>query len=257
MSTRLSLLASLVMAATVGWADALSEPPDDVGRSADWTLAVRDPTEAEARIRSALQAHGGYVDRREVAHADTGDQVTLGLRVSAPSLDPFLDAVRQVGTLVREESHARDPTPESLRLNGRLASLQATERDLREQLSFLAPDQPLALDLQHEIAALRSERTDTLARRTLLEERVQYAVVRLTLLPEAALRPPTLAGEIFQAFAWPWRDPAGAVRQALAVGLGLILPYLGGVVLVAWFGIRAARGRRRAQGKPGQEGARR
>lgn len=218
--------------------------PEEVGRSAAITLAVEDVGRAEAAIRSALQARGGYVSDREVAPAESGGAVTLALRVSAGALDSFLDEVRPVGTVTREETRARDPTPESARINGRLAALEAAERDLREQLSFLAPDEPLALDLQREVAAVRSERMTMLSQRTLLDERVQYAAVRLTLLPEAAMRSLGLGEEVVRAFTSAWTDPAGAVRRVVVVGGGLILPYLGGLALVAWVVVRVARRRR-------------
>lgn len=244
MGGRVSFLAAAAVMLGPGLA-AAQEAPEDVGRSAEWVLAVEDFGRAEAAIRSALQALGGYVSDREVARAESGERVTLVLRVSAGALDSFLDEVRKVGTVAREETRARDPTPEYARINSRLVALEAAERDLREQMSFLAPDEPLALDLQREVAAARADRMAMLARRTLLDERVQYAVTRVTLLPEAALRPPTLGDEFWRTFASVWTDPADAARKALLVGGGLLLPYLGGLALVAWVVVAIARKRRR------------
>ncbi len=218
--------------------------PEDVGRSAAMTVAVQDMGRAEAAIRSALQARGGYVSDREVAPAESGGTVTLALRVSVGALEAFLDEVRRLGVVVEERTWSRDPTPEYARVNSGLAALEAAERDLREQLSFLAPDEPLALDLQREVAAVRSERMAMLARRTVLDERVQYATVHLTLWPEAALRPPGLGEEVARAFMSAWTDPAGAVWRVVVVGGGLVLPYLGGLSIVAWVVIALARKRR-------------
>lgn len=234
--------AAMLLAFRVGVAQSPMTPSDEVGRTAAWRVAVRDVGAAEARVRAALQAQGGFVSGRTLRHPE--GPVTLDLRVSATALDSFLAEMRTLGTVLVEETTARDPTPEFARVNGLLAALDASERNLIEQMSFLAPDEPLTLDLHREVAAVRSERAAALARRTMLDERVRYAVVRLTLVPEAALRAPSLAEEIQAALIKPWTDPLGAARQVLAVGLGILVPYVGGLALVIWAGVWTARRRR-------------
>lgn len=247
MRARSAFLAAAVGVLGPGLAAAQDTPGEDIGRFAELVLAVEDPSRAEAAIRSALRAVGGYVSDREAGPEASGTRVSLDLRVSAASLDAFLDQVRGVGTVAREETRSRDPTPEYARLNSRLAALEAAERDLREQRSFLAPDEPLALELQREVAAVRADRLETLARRTLLDERVQYAHVRVTMLPEAALRPPTLADEFRRTVTMVWTDPAQAARKVFLVAGGILVPYLGGLALVAWVGVAIARKRRRGR----------
>ncbi len=231
----------LLLSLALGVQAMAQEPAEmEPGRRGEWVLAVRDPEQAEASLRDALRRLGGFVSDTE-ADPDTR---RIAARVAVGSFDAMAQFVRSLGKVASESTTTVEPTPMFAALNVRLGALDATERDLREQLSFLAPDEPLAVDIQREIAAIRSERAAVLARRTVLEERVQYAEVLVTLLPEAASRPPTFARQVFGAFASAWTDPAAAAREALVVGAGLLLPFLGLPALAVWLVVRFAPRRR-------------
>ncbi len=208
------------------------------GRRGQWVIAVQDIAKAEGDLRGALERLGGFVSDTE---GGEGARRIAG-KVGIGSFDQFVQRVRALGEVISESTATVDPTPAFAALNARLSALEASERALLEQLAYLAPDEPLALDIQRELAGVRSARAEAIARRALLDQAVAYATVRVSLVAE---RPRGLFEEVRAVVREAWEAPGLAARKALAVTVGLLLPFVGVPVLVLWLVVRRARRRQR------------
>lgn len=213
----------------------LAQNLHEVGRLVSQVIAVADVEAAKAQVRETLVRYGGYVQEMR----DEDETTVMNLRVAIEAVDRFLTFLRGLGQIVEESEQVHDPTPMFATLNSKISALEFTEIDLREQLSFLSPDDALALDIQRELERVRTQRLSLLSERTLLEEQSRYAFVQLSLKKKQDSK--SFWEEVKSALHLALFDPGKALRTALVTTIGILLPY---AVLVLLLFTLAKLGRR-------------
>jgi len=244
MSDRSSLIrfARGAFLASIVAARAFATPVEDaeVGRRVSLVVQVPAPAPAETEVVAHLQDAGGFVRARAL---ESSGVIGLDLEVDAGAWDGFVAKVRGLGRVLQETVEVRDPVEAIARTNGRISALKIAEQGLMEQLSYLAPDDALALDVARELDAVRKDLAEQIARRAAIEHRLAYAAVHIRLEPPGN-------GSLWSDTLDAWRlfgdSPPVALRRAAPWLLGLGLPAAAFVFalasLVVWI-----RGRRNSR----------
>jgi hypothetical protein len=212
-------------------------------RTAQLTVEVGDPTGAMRQVRTSAAAAGGFVTDEQTS--DTGSWVTL--RVPADALDRLVEDIAASGRVTGRSTQVYDATEESIDLDARVASQQASVARVRALLA-----QAVSIG---DVVAIESELSrreadlDSLTRRLeSLRDQVAMSTLTVDLRGPAAL-PPTggPAPGFREGLATGW---AGLLALGSGVGavVGFVLPFLPVVAVlggIVWLVRRIVRGRRR------------
>lgn len=163
-------------------------------RDADINLEVASPAEGQRKLASIAEAHGGFVvtsESRLQEDASRDSQpleiVTVQLRVPAPRFDAALGEIRAVGTRVRAEKQTgKDVTEEFIDLDARLRTQRALEAQFLEIMKRAAKVSE-ALEVQSQLAVVRTEIERVEGRRRFLENQAALSTINATLQTPAAL----------------------------------------------------------------------
>ncbi|MFN2482339.1 MAG: DUF4349 domain-containing protein [Pyrinomonadaceae bacterium] len=168
-------------------------PERKVIRNAELTLELDAPVEAQRSLASIAESHGGFVvtsesrqDERE--RGSRGSQiVSVEMRVPSAQFDSVLGAVRGVGGRVRQEKiTGRDVTEEFIDLEARLRAQRALEAQILEIMKR-AQRVSDALEVNAQLAQVRSEVERLEGRRRFLENQSSLSTIKITLQPPAPL----------------------------------------------------------------------
>lgn len=96
-------------------------------RTAQVTVQVGDPAVGSRQIRTAVAAAGGFVTEEQ--SSSTGAWVVL--RVPAAGLDRLVEQIGGFGTVVEQSSQVVDTTEETVDLDARVVSQQASVTRIR------------------------------------------------------------------------------------------------------------------------------
>ncbi|MDQ3907283.1 MAG: DUF4349 domain-containing protein, partial [Acidobacteriota bacterium] len=114
-------------------------PDRKVIRNAELTIEIESPAEAQRRLASVAESHGGFVvtsESRQDARASgskSAQIVTLEMRVPSAQFDAVLNAARGVGGHVADEKiSGKDVTEEYIDLEARLRAQRALEAQILE-----------------------------------------------------------------------------------------------------------------------------
>ncbi|HEV2762781.1 MAG TPA: DUF4349 domain-containing protein [Pyrinomonadaceae bacterium] len=158
-------------------------------RNAALTVDVENPVEGQRKIASAAEQFGGYVvtsDSRlqsRAGDAKSFEVVTVEVRVPFQQFDAMLGAIRGVGGRVREEKiTGQDVTEEYVDLEARVRSQKALEAQIMEIMKR-ANDVSDALEVQSQLAAVRTEIERLEGRRRFLENQSSLSTIKVTLQP--------------------------------------------------------------------------
>ena len=228
-------------------------------RNGELTLEVAAPIEAQRKITSIAEALGGFVvtsesTERQNADAATQDlEVNLVIRVPAPQFGAALEQIRSAGTrVIQEKTTGEDVTEEFIDLEARIKTQKALELQFLEIMKQ-ANKVVDALEVQRQIAEVRTEIERLEGRKRFLENRASLSTISVS------LRTPTAIAVNTSGFG---RNIREAVAESVGIASQIVLflirfvivmiPIFILVLLPGWFVVRyALRRTRRMQSSDG------
>lgn len=210
-------------------------------RDATLTLEVGAPAEAQRKITSIAESLGGFVVTSESKLQQIGDakqelEVNLVIRVPATQFGAAMEQIRSTGSrVIQEKMTGQDVTEEFIDLEARLKTQKALESqflEIMKQANKVAD----ALEVQRQIAEVRTEIEKLEGRKRFLENRASLSTITVN------LQSPTAIAVNASGFGRNIREAvADAVDAAIAIVLFLIrfvivmIPIFILVILPGWF----------------------
>lgn len=189
-------------------------------RNADFQLEVPDPTVAQRQITSMAESLGGFVVTSESKQRDVGDRtkqqldVSLVLRVPALQFNSALEQIRATASrVILEKTTGQDVTEEFIDLEARIKTQKALELqflEIMKQANKVAD----ALEVQRQIAEVRTEIEKLEGRKRFLENRASLSTITI------GLQSPTAIAVNTSGFG---RDIKEAVSDSLRVASEIVL----------------------------------
>jgi hypothetical protein len=159
----------------------------------DLTLEVASPADAERNVTSIADALGGFVVTSESKQHDTGDpakqylEVNLVLRVPAAQFKTAFDQILSTGNrVIQQKKTGQDVTEEFIDLEARIKTQKALELQFLEIMKQ-ATKVPDALEVQRQIAEVRTEIEKLEGRRRFLDNRASLSTITVSLQSPAAI----------------------------------------------------------------------
>jgi hypothetical protein len=180
--------ASAVSLASISTVYAAGEPVDrKIIRNADLTLETEAPTEGLRKITAAAESYGGFVVTSEfkqnpaAAGAKPSQSVTVVARVPASQFASALEQIRSAGDrVVSEKVSGQDVSEEYLDVEARLRNKRALEAQFLEIMKQAHKVED-ALDVQNQLADVRTEIERLEGRRRFLENQAALSTITTTL----------------------------------------------------------------------------
>ena len=163
--------------------------PESVGpmvvQTASLSIVAKNYDEANAAVQKLVAGRGGYIEKLD-AKAQSGDSrsLSVALRVPAKELEGLLADLRKLGHVEEESKSNEEVSAEYVDLQARLKVAQATERRLVELLGARTGRLEDVLDVERELARVRSEVESMQGQSALMLHRVSYATVQVELSEE-------------------------------------------------------------------------
>jgi len=154
-------------------------------RNADLTLEANAPEEAQNKITAIAESKGGFVIESSQsgsdAQATTRDTVTMTIRIPAAKFNETLDAIRQTSSRVIVETvKGQDVTEEFIDIEARLKTQKALEAQFLEIMKRSNSVED-ALNVQREIANVRTEIEKVEGRKHFLENQASLSTIKIKL----------------------------------------------------------------------------
>src|SRR6185369_14744738 len=156
-------------------------------RNADLTMEVASTNEAQHRVSSIAEAHGGFVVNSESKQRESADpaQRTVDfkvmVRIPADQYGVALDEIKQLASNVLEEkSTGQDVTEEFIDLEARIKTQKALETQFLEIMQRANKIED-ALEVQRQIAEVRTEIEKLEGRKRFLENRSSLATITVNI----------------------------------------------------------------------------
>ncbi len=161
-------------------------------RNADLTLEVATPMEAQRKITGIAESVGGFVVTSESKQRQTGDgkqelQIDLVVRVPATQFAAALDQIRSAGSrVIQEKVSGQDVTEEFIDLEARIKTQKALESQFLEIMKQ-AHKVVDALEVQRQVAEVRTEIEKLEGRKRFLENRASLSTISVSLQSPTAI----------------------------------------------------------------------
>lgn len=156
-------------------------------RNADLTLEVTAPTDAQRKITSIAESLGGFVVTSESKQRESGDpakqelEITLVVRIPGLQFGSALEQIRSAGNrVIQEKITGQDVTEEFIDLEARIKTQKALELqflEIMKQANKVAD----ALEVQRQIAEVRTEIERLEGRKRFLENRASLSTISVIL----------------------------------------------------------------------------
>jgi hypothetical protein len=154
-------------------------------RNAELTLEVSDPGTAQRKITSIAESLGGFVVLSESKQRQSeGKQdllVNVVVRIPAQQFDAALNEIRSQGSsVIQEKTTGQDVTEEYIDLEARIKTQKALELqflEIMKQANKVAD----ALEVQRQIADVRTEIEKLEGRKRFLENRASLSTITVNL----------------------------------------------------------------------------
>ena len=198
-------------------------PERKIIRNAELTVELDAPAEAQRKLASLAESFGGYVVTAESHQQDARGAgappiVSVEMRVPAPRFDEAVAQIRALGGRVRQEKiTGRDVTEEYIDLEARLRAQRALEAQFLEIMKRAARVSD-ALEVQRELANVRSEIERVEGRRRFLENQSSLSTIKVVLQTPA----PLVSAETSGFFAGLRRAFGDGLDAAAGIVLGLV-----------------------------------
>jgi hypothetical protein len=162
-------------------------------RNGELTLEVPSPENAERQITSIADAAGGFVVTSESKQRDIGDppkqylEVNLVIRVPEAQFQSAFDQILGLGTrVIQNKKTGEDVTEEFIDLEARIKTQKALELQFLEIMKS-ANKVPDALEVQRQIAEVRTEIEKLEGRKRFLENRASLSTITVSLQSPGAI----------------------------------------------------------------------
>ena len=162
-------------------------------RNGELTLEVASPADTERKITTIADALGGFVVTSESKQHDTGDpakqylEVNLVIRVPAAQFQTAFDQILSTGSrVIQQKKTGQDVTEEFIDLEARIKTQKALELQFLEIMKQ-ATKVPDALEVQRQIAEVRTEIEKLEGRKRFLENRATLSTITVSLQSPAAI----------------------------------------------------------------------
>ena len=231
-------------------------------KNAELTLKVEDVTGAVRQVELAVDAVLGIVADSTLAGISPSDRrAQMTLRVPSRQFSSFLAHLEELGEVDAHRIYTTDVTGEFVDLRARLDSATEHEQRLRAIMSRAASVDEL-LKLESELARVRAEVESLTGRLNVLQDRVEFSTIQLTLL-SGSKKPAAAAPGIWSRARAAFLDMSRLVGTftgdvfIFAIGALPLVAYADAAALPVWF--IWARLRRRLVPRPpaaGQENRR-
>lgn len=189
-------------------------------RNGDLVLEVSDPIVSQRQITSIAESLGGFVvssESRQRQPQDAGKQeleIYLVVRVAASHFAAALDQIRSQGNrVIQEKTTGQDVTEEFIDLEARIKTQKALESQFLEIMKQ-ANKVGDALEVQRQVADVRTEIEKLEGRKRFLENRASLSTITVSLKTPAAIIVST------SGFSWHLRE---AVADSVAIASGIVL----------------------------------
>ena len=213
-------------------------PERKIIRNAELALELDAPAEAQRRLASLAESHGGYVVTAESHQQDARGEgappiVSVEMRVPAPRFDAAVAEVRALGGRVRQEKIAgRDVTEEYIDLEARLRAQRALEAQFLEIMKR-AGNVAEALEVQRALGNVRDEIERVEGRRRFLENQSSLSTIKVVLQTPA----PLVSKQTSGFFAGLRRALGNGLDTAAEIVLGLVEFAVAAAPVVVIFGV--------------------
>jgi hypothetical protein len=156
-------------------------------RNGNITLEVSSPAESQHRIFSIAESKSGFVVNSEMSQQNSDDKskpaqsVNLIVRVPALQFDQAMNEIRGVATRVLQEKRTgQDVTEEFIDLEARVKNQRALEAQFLEIMKRAGKVEE-ALDVQRQLAEVRTEIEKIEGRKRFLENQAALSTINVTL----------------------------------------------------------------------------
>jgi anti-sigma factor RsiW len=220
--------------------------PEAVGsnviRTASLALVTKAFDAARPAIERTLREAGGFVAQMQVSDGRGNVRtLTASLRVPSAQLDATLATLRGLGQVTNESQGGEDVTTQVIDLEARLKNSRNTENRLVDVLKNRTGRVSDVLEVEREIARVRSEIEQFEAQRKQLRDRVAYATVSVSVTEErqASIDTGTLTfgsqlrNALVDGVQVAYESAAGALLALLRIA-----PFVALWALVLWWPIR-------------------
>ena len=189
-------------------------------RNGELTLEVTTPQDVQRKISSIAEALGGFVvtsesKQRQIAEGAKPEiEISLVIRVPAAQFGTAMDQVRSAGNRVVEEKiTGEDVTEEFIDLEARIKTQKALEDQFLEIMKRASKVED-ALEVERQIAEVRTEIEKLEGRKRFLENRASLSTITVT------LQTPTAIAVNTSGFG---RDIREAVADSVQIAIAIVL----------------------------------
>ncbi len=198
-------------------------------RNADITIEVASTTDAQHSVTSIAEARGGFVVTSEAIQRQSNDPAQrttdfkLVVRIPANQFGVALDEIKKLATNIPEEkATGQDVTEEFIDLEARIKTQKALEIQFLEIMKQAKKIED-ALEVQRQIAEVRTEIEQLEGRKHFLENRSSLATITVNVQAPKPVIATTPTG-----FSHSLRE---AISDSIEVGSGLLLFFVRFVIV--------------------------
>jgi hypothetical protein len=162
-------------------------------RNADLALEVSAPLEAQQKVSSIAETLGGFVVTSESKLRPSGDgakqdvEVSLVVRVPSQQFKPAVEQILGLGSrVIQNKATGEDVTEEFIDLEARVKTQKALEEQFLEIMKRANKVED-ALEVQRQIAEVRTEIEKLEGRKRFLENRASLSTITVALQPPATI----------------------------------------------------------------------
>jgi hypothetical protein len=162
-------------------------------RNADLALEVAAPLEAQQKVSSIAETLGGFVVTSESKLRPSSDgakqdvEVTLVVRVPAQQFKSAVEQILGLGSrIIQNKATGEDVTEEFIDLEARVKTQKALEEQFLEIMKRAGKIDD-ALEVQRQIAEVRTEIEKLEGRKRFLENRASLSTITVALQPPATI----------------------------------------------------------------------
>ena len=189
-------------------------------RNAELTLEVTTPQDVQRKISSIAESFGGFVVTSESKQRQTAEgakqeiEISLVIRVPAAQFGAAMDQVRSAGNrVVQEKITGEDVTEEFIDLEARIKTQKALEDQFLEIMKRANKVED-ALEVERQIAEVRTEIEKLEGRKRFLENRASLSTITVSLQTPTAITVNT------SGFG---RDIREAIADSVQVAIAIVL----------------------------------
>jgi len=212
----------------------------------DMAIVVADVADAAGRVAGIVAASDGRIDGREESGDAGSAAATLILRIPVDALDGAIDELRELGDVGYLHTSTTDVTTEVQDVDAHVTALQSTIARLQ---TFQTSADTVAdlLAIESEIADRRAELEGYLTQQAGYAEQVALSKLALTLSSQPV---PSDAPDSFWSGVVVGWNALMAFLGGLVIVVGVLLPWLVGLAVVAALIVLLVRALRRRTRKP-------